>query len=234
MRTTNWLFGRGLSISCNLTWNVPGHFKQFTREQKIKHIKVKLRSEMSRQSVDCLVIQNLLTMLATRTAPDWRHRLLTTNWDYLLQREIQALKLKALPTWLVNSHVFHLNGTVENLSDNTNRSALVLEDDTSEERRYSAESNVAFNDMCWDEDFVVIGMSFECEVDKFLLTALKKVQDNLPIGQSRWLLVNPDINALDASCDRIRSALPKASVQSVKLRLDEWINAELPEMQSWG
>ena len=33
------------------------------------------------------------------------------------------------------------------------------------------------------------GMLFECETDRFLLTALGGVQDDLPIGEAQWIIV---------------------------------------------
>jgi len=65
-----------------------------------------IREEMSRPSVDSQPYQTLLSELARRTVPGWGHRFYTTNWDFLLQREIFALGLRVLPPWLSESHVF--------------------------------------------------------------------------------------------------------------------------------
>ena len=39
---------------------------------------------------------------------------------------------------------------------------------------------IAYNKFIWSQTFVVVGMSFECQVDKYLLSALKRVEDDLP------------------------------------------------------
>lgn len=234
MSTINWLFGRGLSISCNLPWKVPESLHNLPREQKIERIKSALRSEMDHDSVDCSIIHLFLKVLAERTVPGWRHRLITTNWDYLLQREILALNLKVLPQWLANSHVSHLNGTVEELPDNFHRSPFLLEGDSSSQRFITREADMTYNQIIWDRAFVVVGMSFECETDKFLLTALNRVEDDLPIGESNWVVVNPDANALQKSCAHITLALPRATVQAIPATLDQWVHDGLREVRAWG
>ena len=88
----NWIFGRGLSIGCNLSWSVPSEWRDTPRDEKIELIKVTLRKEMNATSVDSSIIQHLLRFLERHTVHDWRNRFITTNWDYLLQKEIQALE----------------------------------------------------------------------------------------------------------------------------------------------
>ena len=48
--------------------------------------------------------------------------------------------------------------------------------------------------------------------DKFLLHHLSEVQDDLPIGESLWVIVNPDRASLDAVSSRILKVLPRAKV----------------------
>jgi len=84
-----------------------------------------------------------------------------------------------------------------------------LEDDPAELRTETVEGNIAFNKMIWMEVFVVVGMSFECQTDKFLLHHLNGVQGDLPIGESLWVIVNPDRSALDCVSSRIQRALPE-------------------------
>lgn len=166
-KTINWLFGRGLSIGCNLSWIVPSEWEKIHCEKKINQIKDTLRREMNSQDVDTSLIVRLLQLLANQTTLNWRNRFITTNWDYLLQREILALDFNEQPNWLANSHVYHLNGTVENLEDNSNRSQFLLEEDSINERCYTVEANIIYNKMLWDSVFVVVGLSFECDTDKF-------------------------------------------------------------------
>lgn len=229
----NWLFGRGLSIGCNLSWSVSTEWEDLAREEKIDRIKVVLLEEMNKPSVDCTVIRCLLRLLSVHSNERWRHRFITTNWDYLLQREILNLKLEVLPSWLVNSHVFHLNGTIEDLPDNSNRSPFLLEEDFGIQRINTPEANIVYNQMIWNQTFVVVGMSFECETDRFLLQALGKVENDLPIGESSWIVVNPNITALNLSCQRIEKVLPYASVKPVCATLSEWMQTGLQELMEY-
>lgn len=204
------------------------------REQKISRITAALREEMKKASIDCTPIRSLLGLLSAHTNLGWRHRFITTNWDYLLQHEILDIGLSVLPSWLANSHVFHLNGTVEDLPDNSTRSPFLLEEDLGTQRASTQEADVVYNQMIWDRHFVVVGMSFECETDRFLLQALSRAEDDLPIGESSWVVVNPSETALEASCQRIEKALPRASVMRVRGTLTEWLQSEPKKLREWG
>lgn len=230
----NWFFGRGISIACNLCWSVPTEWRHFPRKEKIIRIKDTLRDEMDRPSINTAMIKRLLRLLEEHTAPNWRSRFITTNWDYLLQREIETLNLEVLPDWLANSHVFHLNGTVEVLPDNPRRSPFLLEEDPKEKRCFTLEANKAYSQIVWGRMFVVVGMSFECETDKFLLNALGRVEDHLPIGESTWVVVNRNSRALELSCSRIECALPHATVKPVCSDFDRWLESGLPELKERG
>jgi len=233
-KCVNWLFGRGLSCACKLSWEVPPKWENIPREEKIERIKGTLRKEMDSLTLDSSLIQRLLRILGEHTAPNWRNRFITTNWDYLLQREINALKLNVLPSWLANSQVFHLNGTVEELGDNSHRSLFLLEEDPAAQRCFTPEANKAYESMIWDQTFVVVGMSFECETDKFLLSALGRVEDNRPIGDSTWIVVNRNSQTLERSCSKISSVLPRATVKSVFADFNGWLESGLPELQECG
>ena len=189
---------------------------------------------MSAPHVDTHDIQKFLDLLANHTVAPWQHQFHTTNWDYLLQREIFALGLTVQPPWCANTHVYHLNGTVEILPDNSRRSAFVLESDNAQSRSATVEGDIAFNKIIWNETFVVVGMSFECEVDKYLLTALRRVQGEVPIGQSDWIVVNPCVEALAAMCARLQGALPRAKIVGVASTFGKWLDAGVPELQSIG
>lgn len=67
-----------------------------------------------------------------------------------------------------------------------------------------------------------------------LLSALARVQDDLPIGQSRWIIVNPDHVALFAACGRIQSALPRAQVVAVDETFREWLHNNATQLQACG
>ena len=232
--TVEWFFGRGLSIGCGLTWTVPPEWNALPRADQITRIKAAILSEMSARHIDVGDIRRLLDLLANRTAPLWTHQFHTTNWDYLLQRKVLSLGLTVQPPWCAETHVYHLNGTVEELPNNSRRSNIVLETDPSHERVASIEGNVSFNKFIWSRMFVVVGMSFECEVDKYLLSKLKQVEDDLPIGESQWVVVNPNAAALAATCARLQAALPGAKITSTESTLRAWIHAQVPELQACG
>jgi hypothetical protein len=163
----------------------------------------------------------------------WHHLLMTTNWDYLLEREIDRMFPEGKPHWLKDSHVFHFNGTVE-VPDNSSRSPFLLEDDPTQQRNQTPEGNIAFALMTWERVFVVVGMSFECETDKFLLSHLNKVQDDLPIGESRWVIVNPCRSVLDCVSLRIQKALPRATVSPVCRTFSGWHETWFLELETAG
>lgn len=230
----NWFFGRGLSIACGLKWSVPDALKRLDRDEQIKQIKFVLRQEMANPAIDTSVIDRLLRLLETRTSHSWCHRFLTTNWDYLLQKELLSQGWTVKPSWLSNTHVYHLNGTIEELPHSGNRSPFLLESDPPTARYSTYEANDAYNCIIWDRFFVVVGMSFECEMDKFLLQSLQLVEDDLPIGESQWLIINPDINAARTVSHRIQSALPQSNISIVSSGLIEWIEAGSAELINWG
>jgi hypothetical protein len=213
---------------------VPDEWRHVPREEKIELIREALRKEMNTAQVDCSIIHDLLELLGRHTSLSFRHRFITTNWDYLLQRKILQLKLEVLPPWMDNNHVFHLNGTVEELMDNSHRSRFLLEEDPADQRHSTVEGDVVFNKMIWDRTFVVVGMSFECQTDKFLMTSLGSVKDDMPIGESLWIVVNPDKDALRISCARISEKLPHATVVGVRKTLAKWIDDRFPELQTRG
>jgi hypothetical protein len=230
--TVEWFFGRGLSIECGLNWTVPNDWRALERDDQISRIKKALLAEMSASHINTNSIRRVLTLLANHTISPWRHQFYTTNWDFLLQKEILDLSLRKLPSWCAESHVYHLNGTIEILPDNSKRSTFVLESDFAAARAVSIEGNIAYNKFIWSQIFVVVGMSFECEVDKYLLSALNRVEDDLPIGESYWIVLNPDINALSASCERLRLALPRSKVIGNAKTFSAWLDMGMPELQS--
>lgn len=234
VQTVEWFFGRGLSIGCGLTWTVPVDWEALPRAEQIARIKSTLLSEMASTHVDTGDIRLFLDILANRTVHPWRHQFHTTNWDYLLQREILALGHKVQPAWCAETHVYHLNGTVENLPDNSQRSAFVLESDPPDARVATTEGNIAYNKFIWSQTFVVAGMSFECEVDKYLLSSLSRVEDDLPIGESLWIVLNPNTATLSATCQRLQAALPRAKIISSVRTFRAWLDGKAPELEQRG
>lgn len=212
-----WLFGVGLSIDCGLRWGVPElpeHCRELRRDKKIQCIREELGAAMGAPGVNPEPIRHFLQFLSERTRDGWRHRFLTTNWDFLLQSEINKFVPDVVPRWLRDSHVFHLNGTIEVLDDNSRRSAFVLPEDRA--RTPSLEFNMALSDMEWGRTFVVVGMRLECEADRALFNLLNKVKEMRPSGESDWIIVNPCQAALDSSRDLIGLKLSQASVKTVR------------------
>jgi len=227
-----WFFGRGVSIACNFKWVVPYEWKCYKRDEQILMIKKQLKIAMDSEGVNTLPYKNLLSILSTKTKPDWCHQFITTNWDYLLEREINNLNLQVLPKWLCNSFVFHLNGTIEELPDNSNRSPFLLETDNASDRKSTVEANIAFNKIAWQKYFVIVGVSFSCEMDKYTLAILNSVEDYLPIGESYWIAVNPDQKELDNSLRIIQGYLPRAKFYAIKKDFKEWVSSGLAELIS--
>jgi hypothetical protein len=231
-----WLFGRGISIEYGLNWTEPAESKTSARIERIKKIMQVLPDEMDLHSVDTAPIREFLMFLEQHTIPEWRHLFVTTNWDYLLQRDLfKMVHGLAFPGWLhpgAGSHVYHLNGTVE--AGTQHRSCFLLEDDPGPQRVQTTEANCAFNFMICERTFVVVGMSFECETDKFLLTQLNKVEEWMPIGESHWIIVNPNGETSEGVCARIREVLPAAHVESVKSEFAAWCHAECPNLKAKG
>lgn len=230
----DWFFGRGLSIGCGLDWSVPPEWAALPRADAIARIKSEVLNEMSAPHVCTADITRFLSILANHTAPTWQHQFITTNWDFLLQREIFALGLTVKPPWCANTHVYHLNGTVEHLPDNLNRSEFILESDPPHARTATIEGNIAFNKFTWDRTFVVVGMSFECEADKYLLRLISSVQDGLPIGESSWYILNPNGLDLANTAGRISAALPRARVTTLHKTFRAWLDEKLPELHACG
>ena len=127
-----------------------------------------------------------------------------------------------------------MNGTVEVLPDNTNRSPFLLEDDPPSQRTWSVEANITYNKMIWGSYFIVVGVSFECDTDRFLLKALSDVADALAVGESHWIVLNPDDAALKKVVDAIQSHLPSSSINPVKKKFEKWIAEMMPELQYLG
>lgn len=235
-QTVEWFFGRGISIGCGLAWSVPDDWKSLPREVQIPLIIDAILQEMSTIEQDPRDLNVFLDILAAQTRLGWQHRFHTTNWDYLLQRVLTRRfpTGSEKPNWLASSHVYHHNGTVEVATDNSHRSPILLESDSPSARTPSLESNKAFNELIWARTFVVVGMSFECSVDKFLFKALSRVQENLPVGESYWLVVNPSRVTLRDTRNIICDALPTSTVRTIRLNFNSWLAQKFPELQSRG
>jgi hypothetical protein len=222
-QTAVWLFGRGCSVACGLKWKVPGWYKFFPRQWQIACIKRTILRDMSIISLGTGPYKELLDLLASRTCIDWNHRFVTTNWDYLLQKEVNNLQLKIAPKWLPNTHVAHLNGSVENWGDSIQRSEILLEADVASKRRWSLEANKAYNDIIWQKMIIVVGISFSCPTDQRFLDALKNVEDDLAVGEAKWIVVNSNLNELELITSLLKSKFSRCQIIPVHHDFGSWV-----------
>lgn len=228
-----WFLGRGASVASGLSWAVPNEWKKKERNIQISLIKKDLKREMDKIKT-AIPYHNLLSSLSGRTKENFCHQFITTNWDYLLEKEIFNLNFKALPKWLCSSFVYHLNGTIEELPDNSNRSPFLLETDKHSERKKTVEANIAFNKISWQQFFIVVGVSFACEMDKYTLSMLQSVEDDLPIGESYWIILNPKEEQLNETARIIQGYLPRAKFYLIKEEFGKWVESGLPELTKTG
>jgi hypothetical protein len=197
-------------------------------------ITAELRKEMNGFSVRMHPYSRLLEAMATKTVRQGHHRLLTTNWDYLLQRElityIEACHGGVAPRFLsTHGTVYRLNGSIEP-GDWKNRSPFLLETDDANVRVRTFEANTAFSHLLWSTLVVIVGMSFECDMDKGLLAALRGHEDNVPIGSALFVIVDPVKSSLDATYAKLAACFPRGGGIKVRKGLEEWIELGMPEL----
>lgn len=235
-----WLFGRGASIASDLSWVVPKAWQddllagRVTRDDHVHMITDTLREEMTRVPRCVTPYRRLLDFMEQRTVKDGHHRLLTTNWDYLLQRDvldwIDANTPGCVPRFLsTHATVYHLNGSVE-LGDHQNRSPFLLETDGAHARKAAYEANQALNVLLWSTLIVIVGMSFECDMDRGLLATLRAHQDNVPIGNALFVIVEPKSEAMESTYEKLAYCFPRACGIRVNKGFSEWIDSGLAEL----
>lgn len=225
-----------------LTWIVPHEWKEdlaagrVSRDTHVEMIASTLRKEMNRPSVHSEPYRRLLDIMAARTVDVGHHRLMTTNWDYLLQRQVDAWIEKnppgLAPDFLgKNSMVYHLNGSVEP-GDFQNRSPFLLETDSAAVRKQTHEANQAFGYLLWSTLIVIVGMSFECDTDKGLLAALRAHEDKVPMGEALFIVVEPSKEVLEFTYTKLAICFPRAGGIRVQKGLEDWIAEGLPELHN--
>lgn len=236
MNCVAWLFGRGASVACNLRWVVPSEWTVDDRSLQVEKIQGKILTEMDHPDIDTRPYQQLLETLARRTKPGWKHAFFTTNWDFLLQREIIRLGLTMVPHWLSETHVFHLNGTVESTASSKNpglRAPFLLERDSAHDRTPSKEFSYALQTLSWRQHVIVIGVSFSCVTDQAFLAILRSVE-TLPVASARWHVVDPSLQFGATVRDRITAALPGSKVTLSTIGFAEWVTQGMPELSQMG
>jgi hypothetical protein len=193
-----------------------------------------LRHEMTRSSRLAIPYRRLLDIMASSTVDQGQHRLITTNWDYLLQRELNDWINKNgqgyAPRFLsTHGMVYHLNGSAEP-GDFQSRSPFLLETDSPSARNATYESNQALTDLLWSSLVVIVGMSFECDMDCGLLATLKAHEDDTPIGSAFFVVVEPNRKTLESTYAKLAHCFPRAGGIRVNFGLAEWIDSGLPEL----
>lgn len=235
-----WLFGRGASIANCLSWVVPQDWKddllagRMTRETHVGKITEALRHEMAQELENSTPYRRLLDMMAGSTVDQGHHILLTTNWDYLLQRNVNSWINTNNPGYAprflsTHSMVYHLNGSVEP-GDFQNRSPFLLETDSPSVRHATYEANQALTHLLWSNLIVIVGMSFECDMDRGLLATLRVHEDNTPIGSALFVVVEPNRETLDSTYSKLARCFPRAATIRVNSDFSEWINSGMPEL----
>lgn len=194
-----------------------------------------INAEMRRLPEPLTTYRRLLDTMEERTVESGNHVFLTTNWDFLLEREILSWVGEHhpgdAPRFSRNSQlVYHFNGTTEDRCAPLG-SPFLLETDSAAVRRETFEADEALGRLLWSNLVVVVGMSFECQSDRGLLAALRVHEDNLPIGSGLIIVVEPFRAALDATRERLAAYFPRARVVAVQTGLGEWIDSEMPELR---
>ena len=227
-----WLFGRGLSLHCGLDWDEPSELRLQPREVRIARIRKDLGAAtdglVSRNGTP--VLDRFLRRLEERTPPGCRHTFVTTNWDDLLERAIEAGWPREVPACMRETHVFHINGTIEPGDGRPFRTEIVLPEDPPAARKPASEANQAFNTLTGGRRVLVVGMSFECRPDRFLLRCLNQIQDDVPVGESSWMILNADASGLERVRGLIQECLPGAAIRTRGFSFSQWLDTGIPEV----
>ena len=94
--------------------------------------------------------------------------------------------------------------------------------------------DIAYNEMLGAKCVVVVGMSFECETDRFLLAAMHRAEDDVPLGEALVIVLNLDQAALDKVSKRIKASLPRAKIWPVRQSFEAWVDEGMPELRAAG
>ena len=125
--------------------------------------------------------------------------------------------------------VYHLNGSVEP-GEFQNRSPFMLETDSAGVRKAAYEANQALNLLLWSTLVIIVGMSFECDMDRGLLATLRAHEDNVPIGSALFVIVEPNKESLESTYAKLAYCFPRAGGIRVNQGLAEWIDSGMPEL----
>lgn len=235
-----WIFGRGASISCNLTWDML-EMSGLSRSEKITRICSSLKKAQTDPKLDVGFYHRLIDSLEIGTDDNWKHTFSTLNWDTLFERAIAERNWSALPKWLTSSLVYHWNGSIETEGTNTFvspglllRSPMILPDDPPKSRKTrSVEGNYAFNKMGWTKALIICGVSFGNKCDDTLIHLVKWIHDELPIGECHCIVVNRSKDALERTAQYLQKYLWR-KVKCVESGIEDWIKNGCAELFDMG
>jgi hypothetical protein len=223
-RNVVWLFGRGVSASCGLAWDVPERLYQAFRSGEIgrEELTRRIREQLSRAQAEALragrlelaPLEALLERLQGANRPGWKHAFVTTNWDTLLERVLDA-------------RVWHLNGSIDG------DGALLTEADTREEHDAALGSSQGFRQLLEAEVCVVAGVSLRSALDKQLVARLGSGQKWAPAGE-HWIVVNHDAGEIAHVSRLLEAQLEHSRIAAVKTPFEGWVRAGMPELRELG
>jgi len=61
-----------------------------------------------------------------------------------------------------------------------------------------------------------------------------RVQDEMPVGESHWIVVNPCTKSLKDTLQQLNTVLPGATVSGCAMKFDSWLDQKMPELQPHG
>ena len=69
--------------------------------------------------------------------------------------------------------------------------------------------------MIWEKLFVIIGMSFTCEMDRALISYLHSIEDQLPFGEAKWIILDSRKETLDNNYSQFQKNFPAANIITI-------------------
>lgn len=244
MNNMYWIFGRGMSLACKLSWDVReiAGFVSKNRTEQIKLICASLNKAQQSRVVDIGPYRRMFDLCDARTTAHFKHTFSTLNWDTLAEIAIKERRWKILPRWITGSHIFHWNGTIEEQGRDQfisnrllRRSPFILPSDEADFRKKSLEGNTAFAKMGWTHVLAICGVSFmpENKCDETLIKLIEWVHDDLPIGECHCFIINNSSEAISRTKEKLEKFLWRKIIPICR-PLDEWVRSGCPELETVG